>query len=483
MNIEATIKSTREILERNLRIPTYQRPYRWTTTNVLQLLNDIMVSMEAGKLEYRIGTAILFYSKDDNTMEIVDGQQRLTTILLILRTVKGSNKDLPGQEIRYQSNSVDAIRENYQFIDKWLSDNTVDRGKALADYILDKCKFAEIVVYDLSEAFQMFDTQNGRGKALELYNLLKAYHIRAMEQNTQDERINCDRTWESATQYDATPDIPNDPNVDILKQLFQEQLFKSRIWCRNEEARSFEKDDIGEFKGFTIDKNHPIEFPFQNPFLLQYLTEKFYNNVLAGTIGTKPRFESSETEKVNPFVSINQLIINGKSFFEYIETYVELYKKMFIELGGYQLAEFKRFFYLYCLKYDSDNQKSWEDARRRTTSFRDSCEKSRRDGDSYLREAYKSLCFVLLDKFGEKVFIKYYKVLYRLIYCVRIQHYAVKLSTAMAAPKCFFSIIHRAKNSVDLIELDKKANALKEEKYGYSDKLSTNLSNFIKEGK
>ena len=59
----------------------------------------------------------------------------------------------------------------------------------------------------------------------------------------------------------------------------------------------------------------------------------------------------------------------------------------------------------------------------------------------------------------------------------------MKLSTAMAAPKCFFSIIHRAKNSVDLIELDKKANALKEEKYGYSDKLSTNLSNFIKEGK
>ena len=37
----------------------------------------------------------------------------------------------------------------------------------------------------------MFDSQNGRGKELEAYNLLKAYHIRAMELNGQDEKIKC----------------------------------------------------------------------------------------------------------------------------------------------------------------------------------------------------------------------------------------------------------------------------------------------------
>lgn len=45
-----------------------------------------------------------------------------------------------------------------------------------------------IVVKDRSEAFQMFDSQNGRGKELEAYNLLKAYHIRAMEQNSREEK-------------------------------------------------------------------------------------------------------------------------------------------------------------------------------------------------------------------------------------------------------------------------------------------------------
>ena len=82
MGIEATVKTTRGILEQNLSIPFYQRPYRWTTENVLQLLEDIRQSKAAGKMEYRIGSAI-FYRSQNNQLEIVDGQQRLTTILLI----------------------------------------------------------------------------------------------------------------------------------------------------------------------------------------------------------------------------------------------------------------------------------------------------------------------------------------------------------------------------------------------------------------
>ena len=39
---------------------------------------------------------------------------------------------------------------------------------------------AELKVVAFNEAFQMFESQNGRGKELEAYNLLKAYHIRAM---------------------------------------------------------------------------------------------------------------------------------------------------------------------------------------------------------------------------------------------------------------------------------------------------------------
>ena len=466
MSIEAAIKTTRQVLERNLSIPPYQRPYRWTTKNVMQLLDDIRTSMAAGKQEYRMGTVICHKDEKKKEYDIVDGQQRLTTIILILKGVDRKLKRESEivltnlQQLRYNGNSVSSICENMAFIEGRLQDNVSTNGKELAEYILEKCKFAEIVVDDLGEAFQMFDTQNGRGKSLELYNLLKAYHIRAMDQNTQDERILCDRNWEGATQYDATPDNPNDPNVDILSQLFSEQLFKSRLWCRNEDARAFTRDDIGEFKGFTIDKNHPIDFPFQNPFLLQYLTEKFYRNVLAGTIGSKSRLEAGETEKLNPFVNIIQPIINGKAFFEYIETYVELYKKMFIELGSYQLSEFKRFFYLYCLTYKGENQDKWNDARINPSSFCHAYDGAGRTGDTYLRESYKSLCFVLLDKFGEKTFLKYYKSLYRLVYRTRVENAAVRFQTAMSCPRKLFVIIDRAKSEADLLDIHKQANSL-----------------------
>jgi len=480
MGIIATIKTTRQILGQNLSIPFYQRPYRWTTESVLQLLEDIRQSNSEGKLEYRIGSAI-FYRSSNNQLEIVDGQQRLTTILLIAN-VAGKGGNSAGSTLLYPANSVAAIRDNHQFIEKWIADNTNDKGSALANYILDNCKFMEVVVDDLSEAFQMFDTQNGRGKSLEAYNLLKAYHIRAMEQNTQEERIQCDRDWEGATQYDATPDIQNDPNVDILRQLFREQLFKSRLWCRNDVAKDFTNDDISEFKGFTIDKNHQIDFPFQNPFLLQYLTEKFYRNVLSGAIGTRNRFENGESDKANPFVNINQTIINGKAFFEYVGTYVELYKKMFIELGSYQLAEFKKFFYLHCLIYNpQDLNDAWGKAKRRTNAFEDTNYLSRRIGDTYLREAYKSICFVLLDKFGEKTLLKYHKILYRLIYQIRLQTYAVKYSKAMSAPKQYFAVVQRAKSEVDLLQLDKLAAELKGMRFDYPEKLPE-LSKFIQGG-
>ena len=480
MSIEATIKSTKQILEQNLSIPFYQRPYRWTTGNVLQLLEDIRHSKAAGKMEYRIGSAIFYRSPNENQqLEIVDGQQRLTTILLFTR-VAGKGGKPAESTILYPTNSVAAIRKNHQFIQDWITDTTTDNGASLADYMLENCKFMEIVVDDLSEAFQMFDTQNGRGKSLEAYNLLKAYHIRAMEQNTQAERIQCDRDWEGATQYDATPDIPNDPNVDILGQLFHEQLFKSRLWCRNDVAKDFTKDDIGEFKGFTIDKNHPIDFPFQNPFLLQYLTEKFYRNVLSGAIGTKTRFESGETDKSNPFVNISQPIINGKAFFEYVGTYVELYKNLFIALGSYQLAEFKKFFYLHCLTYNpQDSNGAWNKAKNRTNAFADTDSHSRRTGDTDLREAYKSICFVLLDKFGEKTLLKYHKLLYRLIYQVRLQNYAVKYPTAMSVPKPYFAIIQRAKSEADLLQLDKLDAELKGRQFAYHEKLPEDLSDFI----
>lgn len=453
--IKATIESVNNLIVKNgemsLSIPPYQRPYRWNNKNVRQLLEDILVNKSAGKERYRIGSVILYKNSEDSkepTLDIVDGQQRITTLLLLAKAIGDDSFNSLLSTLKYNHNdSRYNIVQNFNYIKKW-----IDEHSALKDdfwrYIKDNCEFVVIVVDDLSEAFQMFDSQNGRGKELEAYNLLKAYHIRAMEQDTYEQKVACDKRWEAATMYDATPTIDGDPNIDVLKQIFDEQLYRGRIWSKGCEAQKLTKADIEEFKGFTIDKNHNICFPFQNPSLLQYLTEKFYRNILAGTIATQPRFNYGDGENIDPFVSITQQIVNGKSFFDYVETYVEIYKQLFIQLKGFQLKEFKAFFYKYCLNYGAELKECKEELCFKPKGY------ANRSGDKYLLEAYKTVVMLLFDRFGESGLNRYYEVLYKLIYVERVVSSQVRCDSVAKLPIPIIKEINQAQNLADLIALE-----------------------------
>ena len=70
-----------------LTVPEYQRPYKWTARNAIQLLDDIIEAKNNNKEVYRIGTLILHKDLDDKSLErynIVDGQQRTITFSLLL---------------------------------------------------------------------------------------------------------------------------------------------------------------------------------------------------------------------------------------------------------------------------------------------------------------------------------------------------------------------------------------------------------------
>ena len=449
-NIKATIQSVCNLMGRELSIPSYQRPYRWNTKNVRQLLDDILSNKNAGKDRYRIGSVILYDNKENKRLDIVDGQQRITTLLLLAKAVEENpplfDKLLKNLEYKHNDSRYNIV-QNFKYVKSWMDEHSTLKDD-FWNYIKNNCEFVEIVVDDLSEAFQMFDSQNGRGKELEAYNLLKAYHIRAMDQDSYEQKVACDKRWEAATMYDATPQIDGDPNIDVLKQIFSEQLYRGRVWSKGHVAQKLTKAGIDEFKGFTIDKNHNIEFPFQNPSLLQYLTEKFYRNILAGTIATQPRFNYGDSENIDPFVSITQQIVNGKSFFDYVETYVEIYKQLFIQLKSFQLKNFKEFFYTYCLNYEGEL----------SDCSAEICFKSvghaNRSGDTYLREAYKTVIMLLFDKFGENGLNKYYKVLYKLIYVERVISSQVRRDSVAKLPIPIIAVINQAQNLADLIELD-----------------------------
>lgn len=446
--VEAKIKSISEIFNNNLRIPDYQRPYVWETSNVIQLLNDINESHHAHKSHYRIGSLILHYNKDKERFDIVDGQQRITTLLLIYKACIGSKSknspiDTCLRKIEFKHIlSFEHIKKNYDSICDWLDKSYIDPID-FWKYIHESCEMVQITVTELSEAFQMFDTQNGRGKSLEAYNLLKAYHIRAMEQNTHKEKTECDKRWEAATLYDATPTIKDGPNVDVLKQLFSEQMYRSRVWIRDFSAGSFSNAHIDEFKGVTIDKNHEPAYPYQSLMLLQYLTSKFYTNVIEGVVRMPSRFKGGDADCINPFVTLNQEIINGKAFFEYVETYTEIYKQMFLNLSSYNLQAFKQFYISHCLDYGNKN------ATQEAYTFKPRG-KACRSGDTYLRELYKSLMFFVFDRFGEEGLSTCYELLYQMVYIQRLLKEKVTYSAVAKLPHGYFKAVARAKNISEL---------------------------------
>lgn len=434
------------IEEKCLRIPTYQRPYTWREKNVIQLLNDIDTYRRSGKSIYRIGSVILHKNKDG--YDIVDGQQRLTTICMILKSLNTSILDKIGDHSLNYDTKSQRVEENTKTIQQWIEENLPDSEKvSFYKYLIgDKesnkgCQFVRIIVNEISEAFQMFDTQNGRGKELEAYNLLKAYHIRAMEQDSESVKVNCDRRWENATSYKSSNNRReyDDKKKDVLKYIFDETLYRSRKWSRREPAGRFSKKEIDEFKGFTIDKNHNVQFPFQNPQLLQYITSKFYESVLSGTIGTISRFKDGDPDNIDPFVNINQTLVNGKAFFDYVETYVEIYKRIFLELDSYQLRNFKKFYKDYCKDTHG------------------------RSGDLYLQNVYKSLIMILFDRFGEVGVEKFYKPLFFIIYKYRLSQQQVKYDGISKNSEILetFSDISQATNIINLNKIQITANKIR----------------------
>ena len=89
--IEINKKSVKEFLEAGKKqkfvIPEYQRPYAWGEEEVQTLFDDIVeYTQERIDSPYFLGT-IVSYTNDDKEQEIIDGQQRITTLCLLLRAL------------------------------------------------------------------------------------------------------------------------------------------------------------------------------------------------------------------------------------------------------------------------------------------------------------------------------------------------------------------------------------------------------------
>ncbi len=187
-SIEVSSISLTELFQYNLKIPEYQRPYVWTQYNIDKLINQITEhnNRKDDKPNFYLGSIVLH--KDDEGYNIIDGQQRITT-MQILEKIK-SNIDF--NVIYNHPITFKQIKENYIYY--------TSKQEVLKNLELNLAKLNVTLVITNSEdmAYNFFETLNTGGKRLGGTDILKAHHLRSIKEN--DERNSFAKEWESKQQ-------------------------------------------------------------------------------------------------------------------------------------------------------------------------------------------------------------------------------------------------------------------------------------------
>jgi uncharacterized protein with ParB-like and HNH nuclease domain len=74
----------------DLVVPDYQRAYTWNTDKIEELINDwqeFIKTDNSDTISYYMGTLLFYFNIDKNQFEIIDGQQRLTSLALVYHSI------------------------------------------------------------------------------------------------------------------------------------------------------------------------------------------------------------------------------------------------------------------------------------------------------------------------------------------------------------------------------------------------------------
>lgn len=259
MNIKADGKNLEQIfygLDTRYYIPRYQRDYSWTANNeLIELWNDILTSYNDGR-EYFMGTLLLASKgKGSSYFDIVDGQQRTISFMLLLAVIQDYSKlvaddvipesdlgcssekrkdvadslfssvsrhikqddyylrannkdskyfedalDISKRELSTNiSNKSNRITKAKRFFQDKLRkeffgrNNSLNEVKKFFRFIITKLKFVTITVEDDFDAYVIFESLNSKGMDLSVADLLKNKILSNVSDNYQDAAL---REWD-----------------------------------------------------------------------------------------------------------------------------------------------------------------------------------------------------------------------------------------------------------------------------------------------
>ncbi|EMG87520.1 DUF262 domain-containing protein [Helicobacter pylori] len=249
--IESNDLNLRDILKDELyyQIPIYQRPYQWTEENCEKLLDDLFSSYEYYKESgYFCGSLVLILISEDpkkaKTYDIVDGQQRLSTFILLAKVLAtlyserlteehkdylqesvitkygkkdrlnfnamgfNSKKDFQYALTSFNDAPVSNTKNNYLknavCLKNYLRKKEIEDINDFIEWLYFKVVFITITCPDADKALRIFNVLNARGLALNATDIFKGELLKHAKEHEREEFVS---RWNDLSQKCSDNDL------------------------------------------------------------------------------------------------------------------------------------------------------------------------------------------------------------------------------------------------------------------------------------
>ena len=251
--IEVNKSSIKELLitgtKEKFLIPEYQRPYAWTDDQVLTLFEDLVeYTNNQNESSYFLG-CIVSFSNENKEQEIIDGQQRITTLFLLLRAIHRKLQKM--SDSKEKDNFIRQIEPAIWKIDELTS---------VADYssVLIESKVLEVEYNQILE--NILTTGEAEDKSKDRYSLNYKLLIKLLDEYANNEPLNFYRFINNVLNKTIVLPIKADTQETALTifstlndrglPLSDADIFKAKIYNKlNEENKA---KFVEEWKNLTL---------------------------------------------------------------------------------------------------------------------------------------------------------------------------------------------------------------------------------------
>ncbi len=341
--IESNDSHLRDILKDELyyQIPIYQRPYQWTEENCEKLLDDLFFNYEDDReSDYFCGSLVLILISEDSkkakTYDIVDGQQRLSTFILLAKVLatlyserlteeskeylQESLNSRHGKKDRLNFNAIIGFnsKKDFQyaltsFNDAPISNNKNNylknavclknylRKKEIEDindfieWLYFKVVFITITCPDADKALRIFNVLNARGLALNATDIFKGELLKHTKEHEREEFVS---RWNALSQKCSDNDLAIETlfswYLNYLNPVTSREKMEKRLvaWFKN-----LNKTPLEYLKGVEDFYNaycEVLEMQDRHAYLLSYKDDDYLIVILCASL--LHRYSKSEIE-------------------------------------------------------------------------------------------------------------------------------------------------------------------------------------------